>query len=419
MTFPRRFCALLALAVFASCGGAVRPVANPGPERTVEAGETVTFDGSASTGSIESYRWDFGDGSEPKTGAVVEHVFSEEGDFSVSLTVRGPGGASTQAAIVHVGKSCLPTAVLDVLTASPEPGAPVLFSGGNSMPCAGRSITAYKWDFGDGTVNEGPALATTSHTFTAKGTYSIALEVTDERGAVGRATRTLNVGINAGKPQVQCSGPPQATVGIAAQFTASAQDPAGGTITSYEWTFSDDGSMASGSSASHLFPQTGTFTAQVIASTDDDRQSDPCTVTTQVVAPIDYSGTWLVNPQSGSLSGCTRFTLGFPATHLALTHSGTSMTAAPSGNNWPGTTLTGMEDAMSKGTYRVRGLLPEEDRTASGCGPVTPEHSVELTFTSATTVSGTWKVLYDFACIPTCSVSCNCVASGTFTGKKQ
>lgn len=57
-------------------------------------GETVTFT-SASTGYVDSYYWDFGDG-ETLVGYYPNpsHTYYEEGTYTVSLTVYDPGGDS-------------------------------------------------------------------------------------------------------------------------------------------------------------------------------------------------------------------------------------------------------------------------------------------------------------------------------------
>jgi LysM repeat protein len=62
----------------------------------------VTFDGSASTdadGTIESYEWDFGDGSERGTGATVTHGYTSAGSYVVTLTVTDNCGASSQTTV--------------------------------------------------------------------------------------------------------------------------------------------------------------------------------------------------------------------------------------------------------------------------------------------------------------------------------
>jgi serine protease len=74
------------------------PSANAAADPTdPSVGETVTFDGSASSdpdGTIESYQWDFGDGS-TGSGVTVEHAYESAGEYQVTLTVTDNDGAST------------------------------------------------------------------------------------------------------------------------------------------------------------------------------------------------------------------------------------------------------------------------------------------------------------------------------------
>ncbi|MGB7875739.1 MAG: PKD domain-containing protein, partial [Anaerolineales bacterium] len=91
----------------------------------------------------------------------------------------GSGGGSNQAPVA-------------VASANPESGnAPltVQFNSDGSYDSDG-TITAFAWDFGDGsTSNE----ANPSHTFADAGTYNAVLIVTDDQGATGNATVTINV----------------------------------------------------------------------------------------------------------------------------------------------------------------------------------------------------------------------------------
>ena len=66
----------------------------------VLAGETVTFDGIDSSdedGEVVSYLFDFGDGTDTgwQSESRASHSFSREGDYTVSLTVRDDGGATS------------------------------------------------------------------------------------------------------------------------------------------------------------------------------------------------------------------------------------------------------------------------------------------------------------------------------------
>ena len=65
--------------------------------------ESVRFDGSTSyfeAGTITQYSWDFGDGSPTDTGtSIVEHSFTSDGAFTVSLTVQTVSGETNTAAL--------------------------------------------------------------------------------------------------------------------------------------------------------------------------------------------------------------------------------------------------------------------------------------------------------------------------------
>ncbi|HEV8248287.1 MAG TPA: PKD domain-containing protein, partial [Polyangiaceae bacterium] len=61
----------------------------PGPSRYALVGETVTLDGSASTGA-ESYQWNFGDGRSwdtPRSESAAEVVYDRPGRYQAVLTV--------------------------------------------------------------------------------------------------------------------------------------------------------------------------------------------------------------------------------------------------------------------------------------------------------------------------------------------
>jgi heat shock protein HslJ len=65
--------------------------------------QALTFDGSASTASVDiaSYAWTFSDGFTAE-GAVIEHSFTEAGSYDVVLTVTDVDGNSADASIVVV-----------------------------------------------------------------------------------------------------------------------------------------------------------------------------------------------------------------------------------------------------------------------------------------------------------------------------
>jgi PKD repeat protein len=64
-------------------------------------------------------------------------------------------------------------------------------------------ITAYAWDFGDGSVGSG---STTTHDFAASGTYPVTLTVTDDDNATGTVTAQVTVSDASPPPGIALDG---------------------------------------------------------------------------------------------------------------------------------------------------------------------------------------------------------------------
>jgi hypothetical protein len=257
------------------------------------------------------------------------------------------------------------------------------------------------------------------------GTYLVKLHVVDVNGSEGTATRSLGIGTVVGaNPTVQC-GVSMASVqtGRSVSFTAAGSDPGGKTMT-YAWSFSD-GMNATGSNVMRTFSTVGSYTGTVVATTSDNRMSMSCSKTVMVTAPANYTGTWIVSPGGGNFTGQCPFSISFPTASLSLFHTANSdggpdlLVVTPNGGTYPsGYPLSGTE--ASPGSFLVTANTPDE--SPGGCGQaLQTAHSIRLTFSSDTQVSGSWTKTYN-GCGGGC-LQCNCVAggptNGTFTGFKQ
>ena len=82
--------------IHSTVGLITAPIANAGNYQTVRVGEKVTFDGSKSIGEGLSYTWNFGDGSKASSSSLPQttHVYSNQGIYSVTLTVTNQYGLS-------------------------------------------------------------------------------------------------------------------------------------------------------------------------------------------------------------------------------------------------------------------------------------------------------------------------------------
>jgi serine protease len=73
-----------------------QPIAEAGPDKTTTVGTQITFDASSSydpDGTIASYLWDFGDGTQATT-STAPHTYTTTGKFTVTLTVTDNEGAT-------------------------------------------------------------------------------------------------------------------------------------------------------------------------------------------------------------------------------------------------------------------------------------------------------------------------------------
>jgi PKD repeat protein len=167
-------------------------------------------------------------------------------------------------------------------TTGPAPFA-VTLSGAPSSDPDGE-IKTYSWDFGDGAQGTGKSVA---HTYTAVGTYTIILTVTDNWDATDEAAKTVYVTAAelAGPMARLNASPTSGTSPLTVSFDASGSTYEGGTISAYEWAFGD-GSTWTGRTAQHTYFSSGnqTFTVTLTVRGSDGK-SGTATTSIRVTAP--------------------------------------------------------------------------------------------------------------------------------------
>ncbi len=130
------------------------------------------------------------------------------------------------------------------------------FDGSNSQD-PDSTIVSYEWDFGDGSTATG---ALTNHIYTAAGTYTVTLTVTDDTNLSDTTFRDISVGgvmipiANPGGPYVGIEGQP-------VDFDGS-QSTHVSPITNYIWDFGDGSPVEAYavSTVSHTYAQPGAYT---------------------------------------------------------------------------------------------------------------------------------------------------------------
>lgn len=165
------------------------PVASFTFSGSLKTGETQSFDAKNSTGDTLTYSWSFGDG-DTATGAQSNHVYTDAGNYSVTLTVTDKANrtdTTTQNLAVTEGNTTpTPPAAAFNVNGDQVVDQTLTFNAGNSM---GANLT-YAWTFGDGNMDNGVQV---THAYTSAGDYSVELTVTDSASQTDTATQSLTI----------------------------------------------------------------------------------------------------------------------------------------------------------------------------------------------------------------------------------
>ena len=258
------------------------PVANAGPDQSVNVAAIVTLNGAGSSdpdGNTITYAWTFVTKPAGSTAALLNAVAGSPtfvadvaGSYALQLIVSDGSLASPPDTVVVTTINRVPVA-----NAGPDQtvnvASTVALSGSGSSDPDGNTIT-YAWSFVSKPAGSTAALsnaAAVSPTFVADvaGSYTLQLIVND--GTVGSAPDTVVI-TTGNRPPVANAGPDQTvTIGSLVNLSGSgSSDPDGSTIT-YAWTLVSKpaGSVAALSgaatvSANFTADLTGTYTVRLV-----------------------------------------------------------------------------------------------------------------------------------------------------------
>jgi len=320
----------------------------------VLTGETISFNASLSydpDGSIVSYFWTFGDGTNA-TGITTTHSYADNGTYTVTLTVIDDDGASNSTNATKYVLNRFPVAVFTENATVVLTGETISFNASASSDPDG-TIASYFWSFGDGINATG---VTTSHSYADNGTYTVTLTVTDDDGATGTANSTKTV-LNR-PPVADANGPYLGYETSPITFDASGSTDMDGTIVLYEWDWNNDGSYDENTTSpliNHAWSDDYAGTV-VLRVTDDDGLNDTATasVTVENVAPTVEAGLNQTADEGSSVSFSGNFTdLGWLDTHTYFWDFGDD-------NNATGT-LTPTHVYGDSGVYTVTLNVTDDD----------------------------------------------------------
>ncbi len=174
--------------------------------------------------NIDTWSWDFGDpasgGDNTSSDINPTHIFSNEGNYDVTLTITDPSGCisvRTQTITVH------PRPNIDFLE-------PTILCEATAMEfnlnVLSGIITSVSWDFGNPASGEAnnSTLENSFHQYDVPGSYDVTLFATNIYGCTNSFTRTINVLANLLNGEISLSQPSPLCEGESITLTA----PTGG-----------------------------------------------------------------------------------------------------------------------------------------------------------------------------------------------
>ncbi|MEO9964865.1 MAG: PKD domain-containing protein [Reichenbachiella sp.] len=242
-------------------------VVNPKPDvsfvlSSSDQCESTTFDFTNASaipapGVIDSYLWDFGDGSTATT-EDASHNYASPGTYTVSLTVTP---------VVADGNIC-PTTITEEVVVHPE--AVVDFSvenvcqGDESVFINNTQVVTgnltYDWDFGDGNVS---TEINPKHTYATEGSYTVRLEATSSAGScITFIEQTVDV---FAEPTAGFSADDECLGDVVSFTNTSAINV--GTMT-YAWDFGDGSAIDTDTDPTHDYDNAGTYLVSLTATSN-------------------------------------------------------------------------------------------------------------------------------------------------------
>ena len=194
---------------------------------TICDGNTVNFtdNSTITTGTIDFFTWDFGDGTTANT-VNASHTYAGPGTYTVTHTVSSAGGCVSSAAW-DVTITDSPVAAFNELSACEN--AVTLFEDLSTI--GSGTITTWLWDFGDGTTS---SLQSPTHVYTTDGNFNVTLTVTSNFGCTDNLTLPVVVYPAPNAAFTAPVGCPQDTIPYTDLSTISS-----GAIINWDWDFND------------------------------------------------------------------------------------------------------------------------------------------------------------------------------------
>jgi gliding motility-associated-like protein len=271
---------------------------------TICANQTATFQAAGfNQANITSYFWDFGDGSSSAGGALINHIYTAAGRYSVTLTITDNNGCVSTISRANIVQVWGPVADFSF---NPSTGCrPLTVNFTDRTQTDGtHPIVTWIWNYGNGsslTTNAPPF----SYTYDTAGYFNPRLTVLDSYGCSSFFFNTNDIYIT--NPKAAFTSTDTLTcAGKTVNFTNTST---GATLT-YNWDFGD-GTFSTVLNPVKIYPADGNYTIRLTVT-----DVNGCTNTSTKTAYIKVHTVKASFTVSDSVSSCTPFEVNFVNTSL-------------------------------------------------------------------------------------------------------
>ena len=220
-----------------------------------------TVSTSAVSGSVTSYKWDFGDPgsgtSNTSTAQNPTHVYNSVGTYTVSLDLLSNLNCpSSSVAVVFVHPN--PTALM--ITQAPLP-CETTFSFANTSTVTSvnsTSIAGQIWNFGSGTLTGAPSQ---TNSFPGPGSYTVSMIAVTNRNCMDTAYQVVTIHP---RPVISFTAVPPTCVGSTVVFNSTASispvPSTGASVPTHTWSYGDNTFSNFAAAPPHVYTGPGTYT---------------------------------------------------------------------------------------------------------------------------------------------------------------
>lgn len=264
-------------------------------------GTAITFEG-IDPGNIDTWKWNFGDLSVDSISqeSLPVHVYDSVGVYTVTLTTRGECPQFTLVDTNLIRITLCPTAAFTATAPIDCRTRTIEFTDSSVAP-AGEVITAWLWDFGEGST---AITQDASVTYNNSGSFEVSLTVTSDGGGSNTRYDTVVV-YDSTTAAFSSIGPRTSCFNPARQFQVKFLADSPGLFDSLIWDFGDGNTLYDDPSPVHAYTIPGTYpvSLKVFGCLSDSTAISDFVVLSDPLPPLLYT----ISPDTGTVDTLFRF----------------------------------------------------------------------------------------------------------------